>query len=101
MPTLEQYPGYYPAGSKPFWTRTKVGAAAGIVGQIDLQEHVQRRLPRLCGGVERVGRLRGWQHRVAQRSPVACEVVDAGRDARAVRVGCVAGPGRLLTRDVR
>lgn len=32
MPTLEQYPGYYPAGSKPFWTRTKVGAVAGIAG---------------------------------------------------------------------
>lgn len=32
MPTLEQYPGYYPAGSKPFWNRTKVGAVAGIAG---------------------------------------------------------------------
>jgi hypothetical protein len=31
-PTLEQYPGYYPAGSKPFWSRTKVGIAAGVAG---------------------------------------------------------------------
>lgn len=31
-PKLEQYPGYYPAGSKPFWSRTKIGATAGIAG---------------------------------------------------------------------
>ena len=33
-PSLDQYPGYYPAGSKPFWSRTKVGVAAGVVGLI-------------------------------------------------------------------
>jgi hypothetical protein len=33
-PTLEQYPGYYPAGSKPFWSRTKVGLATGLAGLI-------------------------------------------------------------------
>lgn len=33
-PQLEQYPGYYPAGSRPFWTRTKVGIAAGVAGLI-------------------------------------------------------------------
>lgn len=32
VPSLEQYPGYYPAGSKKFWTRTKVGITAGVVG---------------------------------------------------------------------
>lgn len=31
-PTLEQYPGYYPAGSKPFWSRTKVAVVAGLAG---------------------------------------------------------------------
>ena len=31
-PKLEQYPGYYPAGSKPFWSRTKVGFVAGVAG---------------------------------------------------------------------
>ena len=32
MPTLEQYPGYYPAGSRPFWSRAKVGVVAGVAG---------------------------------------------------------------------
>lgn len=31
-PSLEQYPGYFPAAKPPFWTRAKVGAATGIVG---------------------------------------------------------------------
>lgn len=31
-PQLEQYPGYFPEGSRPFWTRTKVGFVAGVVG---------------------------------------------------------------------
>lgn len=31
-PTLEQYPGFFPAAKKPFWTRAKTGAAAGLVG---------------------------------------------------------------------
>lgn len=31
-PTLDQYPGYYPAGSKPFWSRAKVGVVAGVAG---------------------------------------------------------------------
>ena len=31
-PQLEQYPGYFPKGSKPFWTRSKVGVAAGVAG---------------------------------------------------------------------
>lgn len=33
-PKLEQYPGYFPEGSKPFWTRAKVGVVAGVVGLI-------------------------------------------------------------------
>lgn len=33
-PSLEQYPGYYPPGSKKFWTRPKVGAVTGVVGLI-------------------------------------------------------------------
>ena len=28
-PTLEQYPGYFPAAKPPFWTRGRVGIAAG------------------------------------------------------------------------
>src|SRR6476469_2216602 len=31
-PSLEQYPGYFPAAKPPFWTRTKVGAVAGVLG---------------------------------------------------------------------
>lgn len=31
-PQLEQYPGYFPEGSRPFWTRTKVGVVTGVVG---------------------------------------------------------------------
>jgi hypothetical protein len=31
-PSLDQYPGYFPAAKPPFWTRAKVGAAAGITG---------------------------------------------------------------------
>lgn len=31
-PQLEQYPGYFPEGSRRFWTRTKVGIVAGLVG---------------------------------------------------------------------
>jgi hypothetical protein len=33
-PSLEQYPGYYPPGSKKFWTRPKVGVVTGVVGLI-------------------------------------------------------------------
>ncbi len=33
-PSLEQYPGYYPPGSKKFWTRPKVGVATGVLGLI-------------------------------------------------------------------
>ena len=31
-PQLDQYPGYFPPGSRPFWTRAKVGIAAGVAG---------------------------------------------------------------------
>jgi hypothetical protein len=31
-PSLDQYPGYFPPAKKPFWTRTKVGVACGVVG---------------------------------------------------------------------
>jgi hypothetical protein len=31
-PSLEQYPGYFPAAKPPFWTRTKVGSAAAAIG---------------------------------------------------------------------
>jgi hypothetical protein len=31
-PSLEQYPGYFPAAKPPFWTRTKVGIAAALFG---------------------------------------------------------------------
>lgn len=31
-PSLDQYPGYFPAAKPPFWTRTKVGVCAGLVG---------------------------------------------------------------------
>src|SRR5688500_11374902 len=31
-PSLEQYPGYFPAAKPPFWTRTKVGIAAALLG---------------------------------------------------------------------
>ncbi|GAB3760303.1 ElaB/YqjD/DUF883 family membrane-anchored ribosome-binding protein [Nocardioides ginsengisegetis] len=33
-PTLEQYPGYFPAAKAPFWTRGKVGIAAGVAGLV-------------------------------------------------------------------
>src|SRR6476469_10400792 len=33
-PSLEQYPGYFPAAKPPFWTRAKVGTATGIVGLV-------------------------------------------------------------------
>lgn len=32
QPDLEQYPGYFPAAKPPFWTRTKVGIASGLLG---------------------------------------------------------------------
>jgi hypothetical protein len=31
-PSLEQYPGYFPAAKPPFWTRTKVGIVAALFG---------------------------------------------------------------------
>ena len=31
-PGLEQYPGYFPASKPPFWTKTKVGVASGVLG---------------------------------------------------------------------
>jgi hypothetical protein len=31
-PPLAQYPGYFPAGKGPFWTRLKVGLGAGVLG---------------------------------------------------------------------
>lgn len=31
-PSLDQYPGYFPAAKPPFWTRPKVGVVASIVG---------------------------------------------------------------------
>lgn len=31
-PSLEDYPGYFPAAKPPFWTKAKVGATAGICG---------------------------------------------------------------------
>lgn len=33
-PSLQQYPGYYPPGTRTFWTRTKVGSAAGLAGLV-------------------------------------------------------------------
>lgn len=33
-PSLQQYPGYYPRGTRTFWTRTKVGSAAGLAGLV-------------------------------------------------------------------
>jgi uncharacterized membrane protein YccC len=33
-PSLDQYPGYFPAAKPPFWTRAKVGAACGVLGLI-------------------------------------------------------------------
>lgn len=33
-PSLEQYPGYFPAAKPPFWTRAKVGVACGVLGLI-------------------------------------------------------------------
>ena len=33
-PTLEQYPGFFPATKKPFWSRAKVGTATGLVGLV-------------------------------------------------------------------
>jgi len=32
QPALDDYPGYFPAAKPPFWTRAKVGAAAGVAG---------------------------------------------------------------------
>jgi len=32
QPSLDDYPGYFPAAKPPFWTRAKVGAAAGVAG---------------------------------------------------------------------
>lgn len=32
QPDLQQYPGYFPAAKPPFWTRTKVGVASGLLG---------------------------------------------------------------------
>jgi len=34
QPALDDYPGYFPAAKPPFWTRAKVGTAAGIAGLI-------------------------------------------------------------------
>ena len=31
-PSLDDYPGYFPASKPPFWTRTKVGVGAGLLG---------------------------------------------------------------------
>lgn len=31
-PSLEDYPGFFPAAKPPFWSRTKVGAASGLIG---------------------------------------------------------------------
>ncbi len=31
-PPLSQYPGYFPAAKPPFWSRSKVGLAAGVLG---------------------------------------------------------------------
>ena len=33
-PSLEKYPGYFPAAKPPFWTRTKVGVVAGVLGLV-------------------------------------------------------------------
>ncbi|WP_201931768.1 excalibur calcium-binding domain-containing protein [Nocardioides donggukensis] len=33
-PSLEQYPGYFPAAKPPFWSRLKVGLAAGVFGLV-------------------------------------------------------------------
>lgn len=33
-PSLDDYPGYFPVSKPPFWTRTKVGVAATIVGVV-------------------------------------------------------------------
>jgi len=33
-PDLEQYPGYFPAAKPPFWTRSKVGVACGVLGLV-------------------------------------------------------------------
>lgn len=33
-PTLDQYPGFFPAAKKPFWTRGKTGTAAGVAGLV-------------------------------------------------------------------
>lgn len=33
-PSLQQYPGYFPAAKPPFWTRTKVGLGGAIVGLV-------------------------------------------------------------------
>lgn len=31
-PSLDDYPGYFPASKPPFWTRMKVGVGAGLLG---------------------------------------------------------------------
>lgn len=33
-PSLDQYPGYFPAAEPPFWTRAKVGVACGVLGLV-------------------------------------------------------------------
>lgn len=33
-PSLEQYPGYFPAAKPPFWNRTKAAVAAGVGGLV-------------------------------------------------------------------
>jgi hypothetical protein len=32
QPSLDDYPGYFPAAKPPFWTRAKVGTAAAVAG---------------------------------------------------------------------
>ena len=34
IPSLDQYPGYFPPAKSPFWTRSKVGIVAAIAGLV-------------------------------------------------------------------
>ena len=34
QPSLDDYPGYFPAAKPPFWTRTKTGVATGMAGLV-------------------------------------------------------------------
>jgi hypothetical protein len=79
-PTLDQYPGFFPAAKKPFWSRAKVGTATGLVGLLlgvgmgaSGQPSVSADMPEVrslvsSGVAEKTADLRGETARLAEES---------------------------------